>query len=58
MSYTGIGGFEIISLLLALLVYAVALTVFFGILYFVVREAVASGIRRARTDAPPRTPEA
>lgn len=58
MDYTGIGGFEAIAILFPLFAIVVVFTIFFGILYFVVREAVASGIRRAREHAATTTPDA
>ncbi|WP_168197974.1 hypothetical protein [Brachybacterium sp. SGAir0954] len=58
MEYTGLGGYEVLIILLPLLAYAVGLAIFFVILYFVVRAAVTSGIRRAREHAVPTTPDA
>ncbi len=58
MEYTGLGGYEALIILLPLLAYAVGLAIFFVILYFVVRAAVTSGIRRAREHAAPTTPDA
>lgn len=58
MDYTGLGGYEALIILLPLLAYAVGLAIFFVILYFVVREAVTSGIRRAREHAATTTPDA
>jgi len=58
MDYTGIGGYEALIILLPLLAYAVGLAIFFVILYFVVRAAVTSGIRRAREHSATITPDA
>lgn len=58
MEYTGLGGYETLIILLPLLAYAVGLAIFFVILYFVVRAAVTSGIRRARERSATTTPDA
>lgn len=58
MEYTGLGGYEALIILLPLLAYAVGLATFFVILYFVVRAAVTSGIRRARERSARTAPDA
>ncbi|WP_422117043.1 hypothetical protein [Brachybacterium sp. UNK5269] len=56
MEYTGLGPIEVLVIVLPLLICAAVVATFFVILYFVVRAAVAAGIRRAReadVSAPP-----
>lgn len=58
MEYTGIGPFEALLIVLPLLAYVVGTAIFFVMLYFVVRAAVAAGILRARTGGVPPEPDA